>query len=55
MFFKDGDSGEKFLIQSPFFDVQNDKHSFFMFKLLNLNDDEIYKRIERIKYIKCFK
>lgn len=51
MFFSDGESGEKFLIQSPFFDVQNDKHSFFMFKLLNLNDDEIYKRIERIKYI----
>lgn len=51
MFFKDGDSGEKFLIQSPFFDVQNDKHSYFMFKLLGIKEDKIKQKIERLKYI----
>ena len=51
MFYKDGDSGEKFLIQSPFFDVQNDKHSFFMYKLLGIKEDKIKQKIDRLKYI----
>lgn len=51
MFYKDGDSGEKFLIQSPFFDVQNDKHSYFMFKLLGIQQDKIQQKIDRLKYI----
>ncbi|MFY9104182.1 FtsK/SpoIIIE domain-containing protein [Aliarcobacter cryaerophilus] len=51
MFYKDGDSGEKFLIQSPFFNVQDDKHSFFMFKLLEIKEDKIKQKIERLKYI----
>lgn len=51
MLFKDGDSGEKFLIQSPFFDVQNDKHSYFMFKLLGIKEDKIKQKIDRLKYI----
>ena len=45
MFYKDGDSGEKFLIQSPFFNVQDDKHSFFMFKLLGIKEDKIKQKI----------
>ncbi len=51
MLFKDGESGEKFLIQSPFFNVENDKHSFFMYKLLGIKEDEINQKIERLKYI----
>jgi hypothetical protein len=51
MLFKDGDSGEKFLIQSPFFNVENDKHSYFMFKLLGIKEDKIKQKIERLKYI----
>lgn len=51
MFYKDGDSGEKFLIQSPFFNVENDKHSFFMYKLLGIKEDEINQKIKRLKYI----
>ena len=51
MLFKDGESGEKFLIQSPFFNVENDKHSFFMYKLLGIKEDEINQKIKRLKYI----
>lgn len=51
MLFKDGDSGEKFLIQSPFFNVENDKHSYFMFKLLGIKEDKIKQKIDRLKYI----
>lgn len=51
MFYKDGDTGEKFLIQSPFFNVENDKHSYFMFKLLGIKEDKIKQKIERLKYI----
>lgn len=51
MLYKDGESGEKFLIQSPFFNVENDKHSFFMYKLLGIKEDEINQKIERLKYI----
>lgn len=51
MFYKDGDSGEKFLIQSPFFNVENDKHSYFMFKLLGIKEDKIKQKIDRLKYI----
>ena len=51
MFYKDGDSGEKFLIQSPFFNVQDDKHSYFMFKLLGIKEDKIKQKIDRLKYI----
>ncbi|MCT7494020.1 FtsK/SpoIIIE domain-containing protein [Aliarcobacter cryaerophilus] len=51
MFYKDGDTGEKFLIQSPFFNVENDKHSYFMFKLLGIKEDKIKQKIDRLKYI----
>ncbi|MCT7512424.1 hypothetical protein [Aliarcobacter cryaerophilus] len=51
MFYKDGDTGEKFLIQCPFFNVQDDKHRFYMYKLLNLKDDEILRKIKRMKYV----
>ena len=48
MLFKDGDSGEKFLIQSPFFNVENDKHSFFMYKLLGIKENEINQKIKNL-------
>lgn len=51
MLYKNGEDGEKFLIQSPFFNVENDKHSFFMYKLLGIKEDEINQKIERLKYI----
>lgn len=51
MLYKDGESGEKFLIQSPFFNVENDKHSFFMYKLLGIKENEINQKIKRLKYI----
>ncbi|MGJ0378201.1 FtsK/SpoIIIE domain-containing protein [Aliarcobacter cryaerophilus] len=51
MFYKDGDTGEKFLIQCPFFNVQDDKHRFYMYKLLSLKDDEILRKIKRMKYV----
>lgn len=43
LFYKDGDSGENFLIQSPFFNVENEEHSSFMYSLLDLKNDEINK------------
>jgi ABC-type dipeptide/oligopeptide/nickel transport system ATPase component len=51
MFFKDGETGEKFLVQCPFFNVRDEKHSYFMYKLLGLSDNEINEQIERMKYI----
>ena len=51
MFFKDGETGEKFLIQCPFFNVEDEKHSFFMYKLLGLSDKEIEEQMKRMKYI----
>jgi hypothetical protein len=51
MYYKDGESGEKYLIQSPFFDVENEEHNFYMYNLLGLNDKEIKEKLERQKYI----
>ncbi len=49
LFYKDGDSGENFLIQSPFFDVENEQHSTFMFSLIT-NNKEV-KKIKKVKEI----
>jgi hypothetical protein len=51
MLFSDGESGESFLIQRPFFNVNDEKQSFFMYKLLGFKDEEIKRKIERMKFI----
>lgn len=51
LLYRDGDSGENFLLQSPFFNVSDDKHNYFMLNLLGLNDEEIEMKIKRIKFI----
>ncbi len=45
LFYKDGDSGENFLIQSPFFNVEDEEHSNFMFSLIT--DLKEYKEKEK--------
>jgi hypothetical protein len=51
MFYKDGETGEKFLVQCPFFNVRDVKHSYYMYKLLGLSDEEINEQIKRMNYI----
>ncbi len=45
LFYKDGDSGENFLIQSPFFNVEDEEQSDFMFSLIT--DLKEYKEKEK--------
>ncbi|MDZ7819428.1 MAG: FtsK/SpoIIIE domain-containing protein [Aliarcobacter sp.] len=47
LFYKDGDSGENFLIQSPFFNVEDKEQSNFMFSLIDNNNIKNIENIEK--------
>ena len=45
LYYKDGDSGENFLIQSPYFNIEDKNQSDFMFSLISKNEEETEKTI----------
>ena len=45
--FKDGDTGQVYLFQSPYFDIQNQNHLNFMYSLLEKNETK--ENIEKIE------